>query len=130
MCQWILFLLLRFCLSSNTDKTFTGLHFISNSTVSCKKQDLLTLCEHLCSPLVFWRRYVLLVVLVFCAMYFILFVFVQCRVPNVPESLYCPLLITPSILSDVYGIAFMNKILKYFLVPLHFKTRFIRYKSR
>ena len=48
---------------------------------------------------------VLLIFLVFYVVLFVLFVFVLCRVhmhPMLPVSLYCPLLIAPSVFSYVY----------------------------
>jgi hypothetical protein len=52
--QWIFYFLHRFFLSSIIDKTFIGLNYIyiymSNTAVSYKKQELLTLCEHLVHP--------------------------------------------------------------------------------
>ena len=45
----------------------------------------------------------LLIFLVFCAVFFVFFVFVLCRVhPMLPVSLDCPFLITSSVLSDAY----------------------------
>ena len=65
--------------------------------VSCKRQKLLNLCEHLGSP-PYLVGSVLLIFLVFCVVVFFLVVFIMCLVyPMLSLSLYCPFLIAPSV---------------------------------
>ena len=81
--QWIFGFLRRFYfLSSITDNTVIGLDYMhmSNMAVSYKKQELLTLHEHLGSPPVFgWVRGAHLFSFL-CCVFGVLFVFVLCLV--------------------------------------------------
>ena len=72
--------------------------------VSYKWHELLTFCELLCTPPVFFVEPVLLIFLVSCVvMRFVLFVFVLCLVhPMLPISLDFPFLIAPLVFSDAY----------------------------
>ena len=71
--------------------------YVSNSMVSYKKQELLTLHEHLGSPPVFGR------VCVFSVVFVVLLVVVLCIVcPLLSVSLDCPFLIALSVFSNVY----------------------------
>ena len=95
---------------TNTNVTYCGvllqnlLKYVS-WRVSYKRQELLTLLEHLCSYPDFLVESVLLVVLVFRVVLFICFVClcpVSC-VPNMlPMSLDCQLLIAPSVFSKLH----------------------------
>jgi hypothetical protein len=73
-------------------------------TVSYNKQEILTLCEHLCSPPRFFGVCVAHLFTFLCwVMFFVLFVFVLCLVyPILPVSLHCSFLITPLVFSNVY----------------------------
>jgi hypothetical protein len=54
---------------------------------------------------------VLLNVLLFCAMMFVLFVFVLCFVyPMLPVSLDCPFVIVPSVFFNIYLAVMANKV--------------------
>ena len=67
-----------------------------------KKQNLITLLEHLGSPPVFVVGSVLLIFLVFCVVS-PLFVFLLCLTcPMLPVSLGYPFFIAPSVFSNVY----------------------------
>ena len=79
--QWIFYFLRRPFLSSTTSKTFTWLDSITGR-VSYKKQELLTLREHLSSHPGFLVESVLLIFAVFCLV--LLCVFVS-------SVLWCPL---------------------------------------
>jgi len=70
--------------------------------VSYKKQELLTLCEHLCSPLVFDGVRVAHS-LGFCVVLFVLFVYVLYLVyPKLPVSMGCPFFYPFGFFSTVY----------------------------
>jgi hypothetical protein len=70
--------------------------------LSDKKQELLTLREHLSSLPVFGGVRVAHLFIFLCCV-FVLFVFVLCLVYSMlPLSLDCPLLISPTVFSNVY----------------------------
>ena len=86
--------LLRFCLSSITDKTFTGLYYICNTPGVLKQARTSYHPVHRTSPPVFWLLIFLVFCVVLCFFYFVCLRPVSC-VPNVtlPVYLYYPLFI-------------------------------------
>ena len=109
--------------------------------VSYKRQELLTNCEHLSSPL-FLVGFVLLIFLVFCVV-FLCFICLRCVscLPNVasisglfildcpfvlPASLDCSFLIAPSVFSTVYyATCIFLRIPDSYLCPVQFPYHII-----